>query len=371
MYNSLILIALVPLIGPGAVDQVDLNQSKTNIVTNNQYVRSANEISVLPIPLSTSVKESETPVKVVSANKIDSDVSSDTVQPVTASQVTNNELIVGGWLEVPKRNHIILAAPCSAVLMSLRTMQDNNETIITEGIHVKKGQFLGKFDDRTLQNQLRIDEAQLNVAIAAEEKIIEIEYAARTVQVAITKVNILKETNKKHAGTIPAIEILLAEHERLQAEANLELCKYGIEHERKEETNVRRQTIEATKTNIQIRQLISPIDGVVTKIERAEGEYVREGEPVIEITQLDTLRAVFKVNLTDCSPSQLDGKNVTVQVKKTKEGNEIFDGKIVFIDPKVNINTNEYDIYIEIKNQESGNRWKLQPGSRVTAKIKL
>jgi multidrug efflux pump subunit AcrA (membrane-fusion protein) len=255
--------------------------------------------------------------------------------------------------------------------MSLKTTQDNAETIITEGMFVKKGQLLGHFDDRVLQNQLLIDEAQFNVAKAAEEKLIEVKFAARGVQVATTKLNMLREINKQHAGTIPAMEVLLAEHEVLQAEANLEMCKYAIQNERKEETNVKRQTIEATKTNIQIRQLTSPIDGIVTKIEHAEGEYVREGEPVMEITQLDTLRAVCKIDIAYFSQNQLEGKNVIVQFKKNNTNSENFDGKIVFVNPNIINATNEYEVFIEIKNQKTGNNWKLQPGSRITAKLKL
>ncbi|MDR1290098.1 MAG: HlyD family efflux transporter periplasmic adaptor subunit, partial [Planctomycetaceae bacterium] len=202
------------------------------------------------------------------------------------------------------------------------------------------------------------------------EKLIEVEVAARDVLVVTTKLNVLKEINKKLTGTIPAMEVLVAEHEVERAKANLAMCKYVIQHERKEETNVKRQTIEATKTNIQIRQLTSPIDGIVTKIEHAEGEYVREGEPVMEITQLDTLRAVCKVSIDYCSQNQLEGKNVIVQVKKNNSNSENFNGKIVFVNP--NITTiSEYEVFIEIKNQKIGNNWKLQPGSRISAKLKL
>ncbi|MDR0390523.1 MAG: HlyD family efflux transporter periplasmic adaptor subunit [Planctomycetaceae bacterium] len=392
MYNSLTIIALVPLMGPD-VAQADLSQYQTNIAPNIKHAQPADEIPVLPKPLLTASKELDQSTKVVIANRAEPDIfpttnsptsptTSPTINsnnsnsnsptsnsPTTTIPVVPNELIVDGSLEVPKRNHIVLAAPCSAVLMSLKTTQDDKEINITEGMPVKKGQILGKFDDRTLQNQLRIDEAQLNVAIAAEKKIIEVEYAARSVQVAITKLNILKSTNNRHPDTIPAMEILLAEHERMQAEANLSLCKYSIEHERKEETNVRKQTVEATKTSIQIRQLVSPIDGIITKIERSEGEYAREGEPILEITQLDTLRAVCKVNTKHCPPNLLEGKNITVEVKKTNDDNETFTGKIVFVSPKVSMSNNEYDIYVEIKNQKIGNSWKLQPGSRIIGKF--
>ncbi|MDR2346434.1 MAG: HlyD family efflux transporter periplasmic adaptor subunit [Planctomycetaceae bacterium] len=385
MYNSLTLIALIPLMGPEIAAQSELNPTQTNIVTNNQYVQPTDKIPLpansFAVPLSTpnstqslisAAKNTDTDNtnNIIAANNFKENVLSASNQVVTSSNGVN-ELTTDGILEIPKRNQIILAAPCSAVLMHLKTIQDHNKELhIVEGMYVKKGQILGKFDDRTLQNQLRIDEAQLNVAIAAEEKIIEIEYAARTLQVAITKLNTLKEVNKQHPGTIPAMEILLAEHEKLQAEANLNLCKYTIEHERKEETNVKRQTVEATKTNIQIRQLVSPIDGIITKIEHAEGEYIREGEPVLEITQLDTLRALCQVNAGHCSQSRLEGEGVTIIVQK-KNDTETFSGKIIFINPKIITSSNTYEIFVEIKNQKVGNSWKLLPGTQITTKIKL
>ncbi|MDR2171041.1 MAG: HlyD family efflux transporter periplasmic adaptor subunit [Planctomycetaceae bacterium] len=401
MYNSLTLLALVPLMGPEIIDAADLTPPQSNIVTKIQYAQPDNKTFTLPPHSPTTHTQNLT--QITAANKTEQitptqNHDDNQLRKITNNQNTTNttktntnntanntannttanppkavnELTTSGYLEVPKHNQVILAAPCSAILINLKTTQDDGAKInITEGINIKKGQLLGNFDDRILQNQLRIDEAQLNVAIAAEKKITEIEFAARSVQIAITKLNILKEANSRHAGTIPAVEILLAQHEVLQAEANLELSKYTIEHERKEETNVKRQTIEATKTNIKIRQLTAPIDGIITKIERSEGEYVKEGEPILEITQLDTLRAVCKVEATYCSPNQLKNNNVTINVKKINGNAETFNGKIVFVNPKIISMSNQYDIFIEIKNQKEGDNWKLIPGSTIEAKIKL
>ncbi|MDR1923097.1 MAG: HlyD family efflux transporter periplasmic adaptor subunit [Planctomycetaceae bacterium] len=416
MNNSLTLLALIPLMGP---EPAEIPEPARTI----QIVRSADTIPVLPSvhkPVDgnlTPNHETQTrtrthttninitdnlpnPLQNTNSNPITNPITNLTTNPITNPITTNpngiaatsptsaapvsNELTTNGMLEVPKRNQIVITAPCSAILMSLRTADGNSgenltddetdaitQTLITEGMYVKKGQLLGKLDDRTLQNQLKTDIAQLNVAIAAEKKVIEIEYAQKTVELAEIKLRQLKEANQLTRDTVPQIEILQADHERLQAVANVDLLRYVIENERSAETDVRRQMVEATKTNIKIRQLIAPIDGVITEIKKSEGEYVREGDSILEITQLETLRALCKVSAAYCSQSQLEGKDVTVQVKMVNEQVENFHGKIVFVNPKIITASNEFEIYIEVQNQRVENGWRLQPGSQVTAKIKL
>ncbi|MCL2743498.1 MAG: HlyD family efflux transporter periplasmic adaptor subunit [Planctomycetaceae bacterium] len=288
-----------------------------------------------------------------------------------------------GILKIPKHNNAILAANYQAMLMELRTEQrdtagniikdaSGNPVIvpIREGMYVFKDQVLVKLDDRELRIQKEIAEKKLDVARAAKEKQVEVEYAARQVQTATASYNIYKETNMRHEGAITTMELLRAELEVSQAKANLELQRYVLSVEKEAEFRAQEKEVEGMDVRIGLRQLVAPISGVVVKIERAEGEWLREGDPVLEIVQLDTLRADCKVDARSYTPNMVDGKTVTVLMPTVNGQTEQFPGKVIFADPRVTPG-NEFEVFIEVKNRRIGNHWSLQPGRMVKALIQL
>lgn len=293
----------------------------------------------------------------------------------TAKLRDPNQVETSGLLEIPKRNQVVLAASVQAVLMELRTEQQDAEgktvTVpITEGMKVQKGQILGTLDDRELKSQLLSAKSELNVAIAEKEKTIEVEYAGWGKETAKAEVRMLKETNSLHARTVPQIEILKAELNLKQAEANLDLSKYNIEIVATEKVKSREADINVVEVRIELRKLISPIDGVIVKIEKAEGEWLREGDPILEIVQLETLRAKCKIDARFYTPDMVDGKEATVFMPMVNGRTEEFPGRVVFVDEKV-VAGDVFEVVIEVQNAPSGRSWKLLPGSVAAATIHL
>ncbi|GHT41228.1 hypothetical protein FACS189443_2720 [Planctomycetales bacterium] len=289
-------------------------------------------------------------------------------------RVRQAQVHVTGYLELSKRNHVVLAAPERAVLISLQTqLHDRNGNLvksadgqpvfvpIVEGMHVFKGQVLGNFDDRELQSTLKIGTAQLEVAKAEREKKIEIKYAERGMQVAHAEVEMMREANKRHEGTFPKIDLVKSTYAFLQAEANYDLQKYTIEEVKTREVTVRENELDRTRVLIGLRKLIAPIDGMVVKIEHTEGEWLREGDVVLEIKQLNTLRFRGKVDARLYEINELEGRPATVYVTLASGKNEAFPGKVVFVDPQVDVG-GVYHVYIDVQNKPSGNSWQLQPG---------
>jgi multidrug efflux pump subunit AcrA (membrane-fusion protein) len=315
----------------------------------------------LPIPRSTRqpVQELELPA----AHQVDS------------PQMDPNQLYFqNGFLELPKYNHILLPAPERAVLVSLRTEQrdaagnalrDNNgEPImvhVKEGMYVYEGQVLGNFYDRELHTILKINEAKLEVAISERDKQIEVDYALYGVQVADYEVKTMEEANERVPKTFPIIEVLRAKETLKQAWANYDLQKYNINEVKAKEVIVQEKELDRTKEQIDLRKLIAPIDGMIVKIEAAEGEWKREGDPVLEIIQLDTMRVRVMVDPKQYAIHELDGKRATIQVPLARGKMETFQGTVVFCDPTIGGNKMYY-AYIEVPNRKVGNYWILQPG---------
>ncbi|MDR0327028.1 MAG: HlyD family efflux transporter periplasmic adaptor subunit [Planctomycetaceae bacterium] len=279
-----------------------------------------------------------------------------------------------GVLAVPEYNKITLPAPERAVLMSLRTEQrdaagnilldnEGNPLMIhiAKGMKVFQGQVLGNFDDRELNSTLKINQAQLDVAKAELEKKIEVEYAASSLRVALKDVNRLKEGNLRTPGTFPQVEVERAELQRDQAVANLDLQKYNLQEIKPKELVVREYELERTQTQIDIRKIIAPIDGIITDVQAAEGKWLREGDTVLIIVQLSTLWAQIDVDATRYTIQDVDGKSATVTATLANGKVETFQGTVVFVDPDV-LPGYTFRAYVAIQNRRIGNYWLLIPG---------
>jgi len=294
--------------------------------------------------------------------------------PTAPAANTNQLMFTGGILELPRYHHIMLAAPERAVLRSLKTEQRdaagnilrdaNGNTVmvpIREGMRVFKDQVLSSFEDRELWATSRINQAQLEVAEAERDKVIEKEFAKKGVEAAELELESMQEANRRHAGIYSGIQIKQAELAVEQAIANLELQTYTIDEVKTREVSVRESELERTKTLIELRQLVSPIDGMVVRIGAAEGEWLREGDPVLEIMQLDTIRVKVRIDANRYAVSDVDGKQATIRAKLANGVVETFPGTVVFTDPRIQPGR-VFEAFVEIQNRRVGNHWLLQPG---------
>lgn len=398
MYNSLVLIALLPLAGPEAGQHVaDVPRAVTI-----QYVQASSDagdriptIADEPIRREVAYLADDDPLPIFSPIPTAPRAESIAAAPVSEGTPTTfvsadnrgaldpNVIRTKGILEVPKWNNVIVTAPHQAVLMTLQTEQrdargnvvkdaSGNPVLvpIREGMHVFKGQVLGNFDDRELQKKLRVAQAEHKVALTAKNKLIEVEFAATSVQSAVASLNILKSSNRMHEGSISKLEIIKSELEVAQAQANLDLQKYVLEHERTAEVEVAEARVEEIDVLIGLRKIVASIAGTIVKVDKAEGEWLREGDPVMEIVQLDVLRAKCKVSAKYYTQQMVDGKDVSVFMPMVNGRTETFPGKVVFVDQKIAAG-DEFEIFIEVQNRPDGRSWLLQPGRTVTAEIRL
>ena len=285
----------------------------------------------------------------------------------------NQFILHDGVLVLPKYNRVPLSAPERAVLASFKTEQrDADGNIlrdseglpimipVREGMKVFKGQILGNFDDQELQSILKINQTQLDLAKSEQKKQIEVDVAAWSVHVAMKDVQRKKESNIRLPGTVSQAEVEQAELVQAQAEANLNLQKYNIEEIKSREVLVRESELERTKVQIGLRKLTAPIDGVIVNIEAAEGEYKREGDPILEIVQLDTLWVRAKVNVKEYNSSDFDGKKAVIHVPFANGRTETFPGAVVLCSPLAGVNL--FEVCVEVQNRRAGNSWILLPG---------
>ena len=398
MYNSLVLAALLPLTGPtvgepfaplptpvraefpvtdSAVDPADripalpqrtrVAYASDNETPDRAWSPSApapQPVAVPSIPVSPPPRETNSAPFPAAA-------------PSTFAQSANrpNEIRLHGKLDIPKWNKVILAANFQAQLTSLRTVQQGAEgqpvlVPLREGMRVVEGQVLGNLDTRLLESQRLIALCKLKVAQAEAENEILVKVALAGVNTKKGALAILEEANSMHEGAITKLEIFQAKLEVDQAVANYQLQDYNLHIIKKEELNAQSQEVTAAEEMIQLRQFVSPISGMIVKIEKAEGEWLREGDPVLEIVQLDTLRLILRVDGNRHDANSVSGKAVSVTARSVDGKAEEFLGKVVFASPIFN-SDDTFDVYIDVQNRSVGNSWLLQPGRMVDAAIKL
>ena len=112
--------------------------------------------------------------------------------------------------------------------------------------------------------------------------------------------------------------------------------------------------------------LLSPISGVVVTKNVKEGDYVKTGEPLFKIVNLDELWLFLDAYETDLALLRY-GQEVNFTVEAYP--GETFQGKIAFIEPEVNRKTRTVSVRVNVSNLER----KLKPGmfARGIVEVKL
>jgi RND family efflux transporter MFP subunit len=232
----------------------------------------------------------------------------------------------GEWLEAFTEPYVRIDVPAAENGVV-------DQLLVKEGDVVAKKQLLGKLDDSVLRSSL-------DVALAASQatgalKIAEAEFGTRKQQLSS-----YRELNT--AGNATNRELARAELELNQAGARLQSVR--------EEMAVRKLEYERVKTQIQQRQIESPIDGVVIAVNKEVGEFVSLTDPIVlHIVQLDSLKAIFSVPRNAAKQLQ-SGQLITLEIGY---GGESCEGVIEFVSPIANPESNTVRVKVRIANQEN------------------
>lgn len=243
---------------------------------------------------------------------------------------------------------------------------------VKEGLEVYADQEIGTIDDSVELNRVDAAKALLDVAKAESEKLIEIEYAQAAWRVAKAQVDKNDELNKRIPNTVPDQNVLEAKLQMFQAKKQWEKALYDLTKIRPAEENVKVQELAIAESTLRQRKLFSPVNGIVDQMIKRKGEWFREGDQILRITQFDTLRALGRVNIDHAIPAMLANRPVTVSVKalRNQPAYEL-QGKVVFVNQSVEAGDEHFIIHVEIKNEKINGFWRLNPGRYVDLKIPL
>ena len=206
------------------------------------------------------------------------------------------------------------------------------DILFNEGTAVKKGDLLVRLDDAKIKTEIQSLQAkvgQLETRLKNREKSLERNRV-------LVKQNLVSQDRFDDMLT----EIDEIKSQIVQTQASLNRMK-------------------ETLADTVIR---SPFDGICGPRNFSIGHYLRVGDPVVSIVNLNVLEIEFRVP-EKYKKSLFDGQNVKLKVDAYPE--KTFAGKIFFIDPEVSVGTRTFLVKARVDNTQQF----LNPGMFARAEL--
>jgi multidrug efflux pump subunit AcrA (membrane-fusion protein) len=238
---------------------------------------------------------------------------------------------------------------------------------VVEGNEVKAGDNVAQIEDSQPRMQRKAAQAELNAALEKAKSDVDERYAFKASQVAKKEWEKALEANQKTAGSISQVEVArlkltwergLLEIERAQTERKMS----------GHAADAKAVEVEAATEAMNRRQVTSPINGMVVKVYLHKGEWVKPGDPVMHVVNLDQLKVQGTASIADLSPETLMDRKVVVDAELTQGRKEQFTGRITFVSPIIQ-GRDTYIVKAEVQNRKVGNNWLLKPGMPVELTI--
>jgi multidrug resistance efflux pump len=156
----------------------------------------------------------------------------------------------------------------------------------TEGQLVKKGDVVIRLNDTVIKKQCEL--AQAKAASDVEIKFTEVALAKSLVDYDVQMTQQKESVRRSGKG-------VYTDSEMRQLELDVEKARASVEKS-KEEKHI--LELEAITKEAELSQytIVAPNDGVITKIHRRPGQSVRQGDPILTLTDLSVVRAIIFVD---------------------------------------------------------------------------
>lgn len=237
------------------------------------------------------------------------------------------------------------------------------------GDQVKKGDVIATVDDELEKLTLAASEQRLAMAHAEADNDVNVRYARAAAAVYKAKYLAVEEaverTPDAFARTERASYLLQWQQYDLQTEQAIhEQNLAGMS------VRVREAENELAKHEVARRQIKAPVEGVIEEVKVFEGDWVRAGDPIVRLVQMDKLKINSHFTYGPLTPADVRGKEVLVTVPLARGRVEQFKGIVDSVSSDFG-SSGEIRIIVEVVNRrdETTNDWLLMPGMSGTMQI--
>ncbi|MBA3273244.1 MAG: efflux RND transporter periplasmic adaptor subunit [Chthoniobacterales bacterium] len=224
--------------------------------------------------------------------------------------------VIGGSGSVEQGNTVVLTGQLDAQVL---------EVPVKLGDVVKKGQVLARWDDRLIQAALQ----------ANRESVASNTSKIRDLTRQLSRYEALAKKKMGSPVDVEKSRIALGDAREVLAKATLAL---------------RQSEVDLEQTN-----LVSPIDGIVLERLVNPGEITHRGQILLKIGSLETVLMAAKVTEEKLHSVE---QGLPAETSFPAFPNEAFQGKVLKIDPNIDVVTRTFTTYIEIDNPDL----RLKPG---------
>jgi macrolide-specific efflux system membrane fusion protein len=234
---------------------------------------------------------------------------------------------------------------------------------VLEGDIVKAGTKLAQLDDKSVK--LVYQRAAIELQLSAEKASnqVAIRSAQRALEFARSENDRRQRAAAGLAGSVSESVLEEARHKLDQAELELQQSQHESRVNQLTE-KLKKQELLLGQREIEQRQIIAPVSGVVVEIVRHAGEWVEPGEKVLRIVRIDRLRAEGLIHVRNVT-GKLKGSTATVAVTIPGQGEMQLSGQVVFVSPEVNPVNGLVRISVEFANTKH----LFRPGLRARITI--
>lgn len=241
---------------------------------------------------------------------------------------------------------------------------------ITDFQHIKADDLIVQIDDRQAKMAVNVAEAKKESAEIQMKNNVNVRYAMAARDVANAEVLQADEANHKVPNTVPVVEYNRLILSRTQATLQIEQAQQEIKVAG-ENFKVAKAELEAAQLDQTKFEVHSPHDGVVMELYRKEGEWLKPGDPILHLVQMNPIRYSFRIE-SKTPPESIFNQAVTIYVPTL---DKTFQGKVTYIKPSHDIG-DMYQVWVDIENQwqdfqnldgteKQKGYWILQPGMRA------
>ncbi len=280
---------------------------------------------------------------------------------VTTAQPSRSESSVGRGpirvdsAQVVSVNKIPVAAQADGII---------DQLLADEGNAFKKGDTLLVIDSRVALAELAVAQKELEAARKQSEQTAEVDYAKKASEVSDAEYEDIYKLYNQGSATYSEARRKQLEKER--ARSGIDVA--NVKHEQEIlAAEVNAEKVKASQVKLDLYKVIAPFDGVVAQRLRGQGEWIRAGEPILRLVQLNEMKVETFVPIDGISVAGLQGAPMRVSVRINSQDVATYDTQVEFVSPE--IESRKVRVATRIQNQQVGGAWLLRDGMQASIEI--
>ena len=218
--------------------------------------------------------------------------------------------------------------------------------LVDDGNMVKLDSPLLDIDARTVAAEVEMAKKEMEAADLKAKNESNLEYSKKALEVAKKDVQISLKLVERNAEDLSVYEKKQLERDKAFFQVNVS----EMEKERDAaDFGVKAAKYSATKIQMDLRKILATRPGMVSEIQKRQGDWVRAGEPILRLTTLDKIRIKGVVEVYD-APYLLVNAGARVTISYAPGKSESIDGTVSFVSPRATA-ANKYQIYVDLPNR--------------------